>query len=159
MEFLIEDNLCVKEIDMILKNESGKTYKIKKKIYKNVSRIFATSNKKATGIVLDVNTKIFPLSEGDELDFLISLPLNKKNSDTEKFYNYNNLSNIVEKDVMERYDYVMYGSIFHTGEENEKKFFYASFGGLLLKYFGKSDCYIHENFAIDSNILLFLKKI
>jgi len=78
MEFLIEDNLCVKEIDMILKNESGKTYKIKKKIYKNVSRIFATSNKKATGIVLDVNTKIFPLSEGDELDFLISLPLNKK---------------------------------------------------------------------------------
>jgi hypothetical protein len=159
MIHLVKDEINVKEIDMIFKNDSEKLVKVKQKIYKNVSRIFATSFNKNSEIIIDVNTKIFPISEGDNLDLLIAIPQMKSNNSIEQIYTSGDWNAIIEKELMEKYEYIMCGTVFHLGNEGDKNFFYASFGGLLMKYFGDLEKNVSRYLKLDSKILLFIEKI
>jgi len=53
----------------------------------------------------------------------------------------------------------MHGVIFHSGIEDNKVFIYASFGGLLMKYFGLINLIKMKNINIDKKILLLINKV
>mmetsp|Transcript_32595 Transcript_32595/g.63671 ORF Transcript_32595/g.63671 Transcript_32595/m.63671 type:complete len:156 (+) Transcript_32595:301-768(+) len=153
---LINEKFIVKEIDMISTKINNKWVKIKNKIFSKVSRIFAISDENKTEITLDVNTEIYPIHDQDKLDLRIIQvnPEEKNELDQNK-----NWIDFFDKKLIDLFEYVMYGTIFHSGIENKKFFFYGSFGGLLIKIFGNSETVLHKNFKVDSKILLLIRKI
>mmetsp|Transcript_12573 Transcript_12573/g.32435 ORF Transcript_12573/g.32435 Transcript_12573/m.32435 type:complete len:156 (-) Transcript_12573:1586-2053(-) len=153
---LLNEKLVVKEIDMISTKINNKWIKVKNKIFSKVSRIFAISIENRTEITLDINTEIYPIHEEDKLDFRIMEinPEQKKEPEPQKDW-----IDFFDKKLIDLFEYVMYGTIFHCGIENKKFFFYASFGGLLLKIFGNSDLIKNNEFKVDTKILLLIRKI
>mmetsp|Transcript_17710 Transcript_17710/g.44760 ORF Transcript_17710/g.44760 Transcript_17710/m.44760 type:complete len:156 (+) Transcript_17710:1125-1592(+) len=153
---LINEKLIVKEIDMISTKINNKWIKVKNKIFSKVSRIFAISLENKTEITLDINTEIYPIHDQDKLDFRIMKVNLDENSEIDQHKNW---IDFFDKKLIDLFEYVMYGTIFHCGIENKKFFFYGSFGGLLLKIFGSSEIISQKNFQVDSKILLLIRKI
>ena len=93
--------------------------------------------------------------------FIFVYSLIKKNDNKDKNPNKDifNLDNFDELDQIKNYEYVMHGVIFHAGFEEGKSFIYASFGGLLMKYFGSSKHVCLESIKLDKRILLMIKKL
>jgi DNA-directed RNA polymerase I, II, and III subunit RPABC3 len=156
---IVKDVFVVKEIDMIPIDPSRPSVKIKKKIFPKVSRIYSISETRKLEFILDVNTDIYNISVGDRLELLIVEPFlqtsigsHGENSSTDWFQR-------LDKDLIAQYEYVMHGMVFHSGMENHRTFFYASFGGLLLKIFGELGKNTRKFFLkMDSNILLLIRK-
>ena len=65
----------------------------------------------------------------------------------------------LETHRLDLYEYVVYGTVFHSGKENNNCFVYASFGGLLMKLFGSIKNNMIEEFSVDCKILLLIRKI
>mmetsp|Transcript_12285 Transcript_12285/g.29341 ORF Transcript_12285/g.29341 Transcript_12285/m.29341 type:complete len:164 (-) Transcript_12285:1270-1761(-) len=155
---IVKDVFIVKEIDMIPLDPSRPSVKTKNKIFPKVSRIYAVSENKKLEFILDINTDIYKISSGDHLDFLITQPF-LKNSVPLKLEDPSlEWSQYLNKDLIAEYEYVMYGVIFHSGIEKDNYFFYASFGGLLLKLFGTLENVSEKSLKTDLNILLLIKK-
>jgi DNA-directed RNA polymerases I, II, and III subunit RPABC3 len=153
---LIRDIITVKEIDMVQIDPYNPSIKIKNKMFSKVSRIFGYSNSSLLEIYLDINTEIYPICLQDKLDIMISnVPAIKNNTINQN----NDWVSYFGKNTLDLYEYVVYGTVFHSGKEKNNGFVYASFGGLLMKLFGfiKSD--IMEEFSIDSKILLLIRKV
>ena len=149
-------NLIVKEIDMISTKINNKWVKIKNKIFSKVSRVFANSSEIDIEITLDINTEIYPIHEEDKFELkLLSINIVEKNSKN----NDQDWKEYFDKKLIENYEYVMFGTIFHCGFEDKNFFIYGSFGGLLLKIFGGLDLLFFREFYVDSKILLLIKKI
>ncbi|ABW98133.1 rpb8 (nucleomorph) [Hemiselmis andersenii] len=153
---LLNEKLVVKEIDMISTKINNKWIKVKNKIFSKVSRIFAISIGNKIEVTLDINTEIYPIHDQDKLDFrIMEVNPNQKNEPN----NHKNWIDFFDRKLIELFEYVMYGTIFHCGIENKKFFFYGSFGGLLLKIFGNSDQIAYKDLKVDSKILLLIRKI
>ena len=154
---IINEFFAIKEIDKVSLDPNNPKIKVTNKIFSKVSRIFAESKSKKTEIVLDVNSDLFVSKEGDNIELLLKdspfVDINKKD---EK--GMVNLEKSLELESMEDYEYVMHGVIFHSGIEEGKIFIYASFGGLLMKYYGQIDNIQIEDIKLDKKILLMLKK-
>mmetsp|Transcript_16328 Transcript_16328/g.25358 ORF Transcript_16328/g.25358 Transcript_16328/m.25358 type:complete len:157 (+) Transcript_16328:2411-2881(+) len=122
-----------------------------------VQRLDANSISKDSNLSLDVNTQIYPLSEGDKIELVI-LPLDldyKLN-----YVDFKKLSSFeFEKNLFESYEYITFGTIFHLGIEKGAFFFYASFGGLLLKFFSRNKDVFFEQLVNNGEIFLFIRKI
>jgi DNA-directed RNA polymerase I, II, and III subunit RPABC3 len=153
---LIRDFFTVQEIDMIPVNPDNPSIKVKNKIFSKVSRIFGCSISKELEIFIDINTEIYPMCSGDELDIMISKVPKSDNNNIELSIDW---VNYFGKEILDLYEYVVYGTIFHSGKENNNCFVYASFGGLLMKLFGSIKNNNIEEFSVDCKILLLIRKI
>jgi len=105
-----------------------------------------------------VNSDLFILKEGDKIEILLkeSPFYDKKNKDIgQGIFDFENLG---EFEYTKNYEYVMHGVIFHSGIEDGKIFIYASFGGLLMKYFGRASLLSMDNIKLDKKILLMVNK-
>jgi hypothetical protein len=153
---IINEKIEVKEIDMVSTKINNKWIKTKNKIFSKVSRIFAVSKDNKTEITIDINTEIYPINEQDKIDFIIMQvnPEERNESNENKDWTH-----FFDKRLIDLFEYVMYGTVFHCGIENGKFFFYSSFGGLLLKIFGNSDSLKSKEFNVDTKILLLMRKI
>lgn len=154
---LINELFVIKEIDKIPLDPNNPEIKVTNKIFSKVSRIFAKSQLKKIEIILDVNSDLFVSKEGDKIELLIKdSPFvdSDKNNRTDVF----NLEKSLELEFMENYEYVMHGVIFHSGIEDKRVFMYASFGGLLMKYYSQIDNIRIEDLKLDKRILLMIKK-
>ncbi len=153
---LIRDFFTVQEIDMIPINPDNPSLKVKNKIFSKVSRIFGCSKRSALEIFLDVNTEIYPICSEDELDIMITKVPESDNYPIELTTDW---VNYFGKEILDLYEYVVYGTVFHSGKENNNCFVYASFGGLLMKLFGSIKNNMIEEFSVDCKILLLIRKI
>jgi len=154
---LIHDFFTVKEIDMIQADPDNSSTKIKNKMFLKVSRIFGVFNSNNIELFLDVNTELYPICSEDKLDIMISkIPVSSKDDNINQNCDW---ISYFGKDLLDLYEYVIYGTIFHSGKNNNSCFVYASFGGLLMKLFGYMKANIIEEFSIDSKILLLIRKI
>lgn len=153
---LIRSFFIVKEIDMIPIESESSSIKIKNKIFSKVSRIFAHSTDHLLNIFLDINTEIYPLCNEDKLDIMIFKPIQAEYKDNGFKQNW---EEYFGKNLLDLFEYVVYGTIFHSGIEHDKFFVYASYGGLLMKLFGTIEKNLLEEFSIDSKILLLVKKV
>ena len=156
---IAKEILRVKEVDKIPKNSNDTSIKVLNKIFSKVSRIYATSEYNKIELILDINSDLFILKEGDMVEILIEDSPFEDNKDKNPNKDIFNLDNFDELDQLKNYEYVMHGVIFHTGFEGDKSFIYASFGGLLMKYFGSSKHVCLESIKLDKRILLMIKKL
>jgi hypothetical protein len=150
---LIKEHFKVLEIDRIPKDPANPSIKVQNKIFSKVSRIYAKSTN--VEIVLDINSELLSLKEGDMIEIMINeSPFETKDSENNIF----RLENTDEIEFAKNYEYIMHGVIFHSGIEENKVFIYASFGGLLMKYFGFIEQLPLEKIKLDKKILLMLNK-
>ena len=156
---IAKEILRVKEVDKIPKNSNDTSIKVLNKIFSKVSRIYATSEYNKVELILDINSDLFILKEGDMVEILIEDSPFDDNKDKNPNKDIFNLDNFDELDQIKNYEYVMHGVIFHAGFEEGKSFIYASFGGLLMKYFGSSKHVCLESIKLDKRILLMIKKL
>ncbi len=156
---IAKEILRVKEVDKIPKNSNDTSIKVLNKIFSKVSRIYATSEYNKVELILDINSDLFILKEGDRVEILIDDSPFDDNKDKNPNKDIFNLDNFDELDQIKNYEYVMHGVIFHAGFEEGKSFIYASFGGLLMKYFGSSKHVCLESIKLDKRILLMIKKL
>lgn len=156
---IAKEILRVKEVDKIPKNSNDTSIKVLNKIFSKVSRIYATSEYNKVELILDINSDLFILKEGDIVEILIEDSPFENNKDKNPNKDIFNLDNFDELDQIKNYEYVMHGVIFHAGFEEDKSFIYASFGGLLMKYFGSSKHVRLESIKLDKRILLMIKKL
>lgn len=154
---LINESLLVKEIDKVPKDPNNPSIKVTNKIFAKVSRIYAKSELKKSELILDINSDLLILKEGDQIEILMcESPFEDKNMlSAEK--NTHNFNNVDDLDFAKNYEYVMHGVIFHSGIEENRLFIYASFGGLLLKYFGIAEAIQLDKIKLDKKILLMIK--
>jgi len=68
---MIHEYLEVKEIDKIPKDSNKPAIKVINKIFSKVSRIYAKSELNGNEIILDVNSDLFILKEGDKIEILL----------------------------------------------------------------------------------------
>ena len=120
---LLKEVFDVKEIDIIPTKINNKLVKIKNKIFSKVSRIFCISNFYKTEITIDINTEIFEIHEEDKLEILI---IKAKLVDENCNFGNKNWIEFFGREIIDLYEYVMYGTIFHTGIDGEKFFIYAN---------------------------------
>lgn len=82
--------------------------------YDRVSRISANSEDKATFLMLDVNTELFPLAEHDRVKVALALTLNLDGSkDDTKGWREVGMG---EQTLANEYDYVCHGKIYRFEE-------------------------------------------
>ena len=83
---IVKEWLEVKEIDKIPKDNKKPSVKILNKIFSKVSRIYAKSDLSKVELVLDINSELLILKEGDKVEILIeeSPFYDEKNKDAKK---------------------------------------------------------------------------
>ena len=157
---ILKEILQIKEIDMVALDPSKPSEKILNKVFSKVSRIYAISLTNRSEIVLDINSDLFFLKIGDKIEVLLEEspfePQKKKEIDTKFIFKQVDLEGL---EFIKDFEYVMHGVIFHSGIEDNKVFIYASFGGLLMKYFGLINLLNMKDVNIDKKILLLLNKV
>jgi len=85
---------------------------------------------------------------------MIALAKNMKEDDNKGLYNQ--AGGAVEKNVIDEYEYVMYGKIFECKSENKDKIVNVSFGGLLMSLRGTISNL--KQLQQDSRIYLLMKR-
>lgn len=158
---IAKEYLKVKEIDMVHLDPNKPSQKILNKVFSKVSRIYAVSTtNKIVEIVFDINSDLFFLKVGDKIEVLLEespFESQKKEENFKKsIFKQEDLEGL---DLLKEFEYVMHGIIFHSGIEDNKVFIYASFGGLLMKYFGLINLVNMKNINTDKKILMLVNKI
>jgi hypothetical protein len=157
---ILKEFLQIKEIDMVALDPTKPSEKILNKVFSKVSRIYAISLTNRSEIVLDINSDLFFLKIGDKIEVLLEeSPFESQKKEeikTKLIFKQEDLEGL---EFLKDFEYVMHGVIFHSGIEDNKVFIYASFGGLLMKYFGLVNLIKMKNVNIDKKILLLVNKV
>lgn len=114
----------------------------------------AKSETYVTELTLDVNTQIYPMSEGDKFQLLLADTLEEAGSQGETGYDPTRDASI----RLQQYDYVMHGKIFKYAEDGGKAVVYCSFGGLLMSLKSEPHTLGAQSFEVDRNLFLLIKK-
>lgn len=145
-------------------NEQGKSFD-------KVSRIGAYSETYDSQLTLDINTEIYPISQGDNVTLLLAASLAgdgslqdpmKKQSWTDYVQQQQTLAKqkpgagALSTNLADQYDYVMYGKVYKFDDKDAKATVYASFGGLLMNLSG--DYRYFDDLEVGMNVYLLLRK-
>ncbi|EZG56793.1 putative RNA polymerase subunit [Gregarina niphandrodes] len=105
--------------------------------FEKVTRISGRSAAFDAELTIDINTNVYPLKEGQVLTFAFA--------DQGK------------ESLMEDYEYVCLGRVFHEDDKSaEKRAVYISFGGLLCQLI--ADKAIVSEFTMDKRLFFFLRR-
>ncbi|KAJ4827387.1 hypothetical protein Tsubulata_007377 [Turnera subulata] len=129
---------------------------IEEKKFDFVSRIGARSEKLELFMLLDVNTEVYPVKEGDKFSVLITVTLNLDGSAETGYYNPNKQASVADD-----YEYVMQGKLYKIEEvgegAHEKVEVLISFGGLLLSLKGQPSYF--TKFELDQRYFICMRKL
>ena len=139
---LFDDEFVIEKI-----NPDGKKFD-------KVSRLKCTScSMDGKSLLLDVNTDIYKLQEGDKFNLLLVSTLSLDGKEDDGYFDQDG-----RRTLLDDYDYGMHGKVFkyaHDDKENTVSI-YASFGGLLMLLQGKQHSL--KSIQLDSAIYLLMKK-
>ncbi|KAI6801106.1 hypothetical protein KC367_g1929 [Hortaea werneckii] len=102
--------------------------------YDRVARVMGTSADSTTSVTLDINSELYPLNTGENVNMLIATTLNLDGSSEDRAKTGWRPPKAGEQTLADLWDYVCYGKVYRheeTGEGMNIKV-YVSFGGLLL---------------------------
>ncbi|KAJ1348604.1 DNA-directed RNA polymerases I, II, and III subunit RPABC3 [Parelaphostrongylus tenuis] len=144
-EVVFDDMFMVKNID-----PDGKKFE-------RCSRLFCDSESFSMELILDVNTQIYPVNLNDKFRLMITKSVRDDRMPDEGEYDPK-----ASYSRVEQFEYVMFGRIYRiegdeAGADGSRISVYASFGGLLMKL--KGEAFNLQNFELDSNIYLLMKKV
>ncbi|KAG6600626.1 DNA-directed RNA polymerases II, IV and V subunit 8B, partial [Cucurbita argyrosperma subsp. argyrosperma] len=126
------------------------------KKYDKVSRIEARSEKLSMYMLLDVNTEIYPIDEGDKILMVLSPTLNYDGAPVTGYSGQKG-----KKSLADKFEYIMHGKLYKLADEGSgsdlKVEVYASFGGLQMML--KGDPLHCAKFRVDQNMFLLLRKL
>lgn len=140
----LEDIFHVKTVD-----EGGKKFE-------KVSRISCSSESHGMKLLLDINSDIYPVEPNEKYSFALA----KAKTTDEGVWNQ---AQQPEQQLLDEYDYAMYGKIFQweedeSGKEKHTKVtIYASFGGLLMML--KGDASSFANLEPGSRVYIMMRKV
>eukprot|EP01127_Copromyxa_protea_P000857 TRINITY_DN10766_c0_g1_i1.p1 TRINITY_DN10766_c0_g1~~TRINITY_DN10766_c0_g1_i1.p1 ORF type:complete len:138 (-),score=30.96 TRINITY_DN10766_c0_g1_i1:55-468(-) len=118
--------------------------------FDKVTRIEASTEGGDMELVLDVNTDIYPMHEGEK--FTLALATSLDANPDPGHWNPN-----VNSPLLDKYEYVMSGKVFKFVRETSGKLsLYVSFGGLLMKLQGNQKSL--QDFELDSTLYLLIRK-
>lgn len=101
-----------------------------KKKFDKVSRIYGKSENYEMEVTLDLNTDIYPVEINDKLTLVLARSLSTSGEVTEEKDAYDP-SELSSPNLMDQYEYVMYGMVFKCSLPKDSKlleiFFFSSF--------------------------------
>ncbi|VDD81510.1 unnamed protein product [Mesocestoides corti] len=155
MTALLEDIFDVKDID-----KDGKKFD-------GVSRIFGESESFKMGLILDINSHIYPMIKGDKFRLVLTKSLlngvGPEVGDADDDEDATEvLDGRLDESKMAEFDYVCYGKIYRVesqdgSEDCSRLACYVSFGGLLMRLTG--DASNLEGFRVGKHLYLMMKKL
>ncbi|KAK3059506.1 hypothetical protein LTS18_010708 [Coniosporium uncinatum] len=118
--------------DSQLYNDNFVISSINAQKYDRVTRIFASSSDNSTQMSLDVNSELYPINTGENINMVLATTLNLDGRrDDERGWRDPALSQ--DQTLADMYDYVCHGKVYRFEEgEGENIKVFISFGGLLL---------------------------
>eukprot|EP00823_Brevimastigomonas_motovehiculus_P006309 TRINITY_DN51_c0_g1_i1.p1 TRINITY_DN51_c0_g1~~TRINITY_DN51_c0_g1_i1.p1 ORF type:complete len:160 (-),score=21.64 TRINITY_DN51_c0_g1_i1:494-973(-) len=143
MPVLFEDMFETTEI-----NPEGKKFE-------KVSRVVAHSENYDMDLILDINSEIYRLNQGQKFTLVLAKTLNLDGSADSKVYNQDSTPSLADN-----YEYVMYGKVFKIISKSDQKQLveiYISYGGLLMCL--KGDSRNLPTLDPDMRVYLLIKKI
>jgi len=152
---LFEDIFDVKDID-----PEGKKFD-------RVSRLHCESESFKIELILDINSWIYPMELGDKFRLLLCTSLRDDGYSESAEWNPLELQSTETSGKVANFEYIMFGKVYRIeGEEaprNEqggagRMTIYISYGGLLMRLHGETGGNLN-NFAVDQNVYLFMKKL
>lgn len=155
------DTFNVFAVDMVEKiiGEKKEKVVVHEKQFDKVSRIEAKSENYDTSIVIDINSEIYPISEGDKIELLLTEQLNGTGTEvTEEGVTVYDPT-VPLGSLADTFDYIMHGRIFKFAEEKSRAVIYISFGGLLMSLQGETRILNSYTYQVDSQVYLFIRKV
>jgi len=148
---LFEDMFEIKAVD-----REGKKFD-------KVSRIEGVGETYEMDLILDVNTDIYPLAEGNKVTLALASTLNLQGKPEGDSYEPSD-----EPSLADRYEYVMFGKVYKFDRDGDKKdapkknpnakvSVYMSYGGLLMMLRGDPKNLLR--IELDSRLYLLLRKV
>eukprot|EP00041_Stephanoeca_diplocostata_P016973 m.337215 g.337215 ORF g.337215 m.337215 type:complete len:145 (+) comp20547_c1_seq2:123-557(+) len=136
-----EDIFGIKELD-----PAGKAFE-------RVSRIVAVSENYETELHLDINTQLYPMTEGERFTLVLASTLDESGQPSDGTYNSSGDPSLADK-----YEYVMHGKVYLCEEDkhNNRLSVFVSYGGLLMRL--KGDARSLQGIDLDSMIYLLIRK-
>ncbi|CAK0779870.1 hypothetical protein CVIRNUC_004876 [Coccomyxa viridis] len=131
------------------------------KHFDKVTRYQCHSDLYEMDLMLDVNTSIYPLQDGDKFSLALAKTINVDGTPTDGTFNAQMQSK--RQTLMDSFEYVMFGRIFKyedtpSGASNQMRVqVYVSFGGLLMQLTG--DLQKLQELDVDANIYLLMRKV
>ncbi|VDN40600.1 unnamed protein product [Dibothriocephalus latus] len=153
MAALLEDIFDVKDID-----KDGKKFD-------KVSRLFCESESFKMGLILDINSQIYPLTKGDKFRLVLTKTLLNDavgDDDDDDEDAAEETDGRLTNSKMAEFDYVCYGKIYRieshdSSVDSSRLACYVSFGGLLMQLTG--DASNLQGFRVGKRIYLMMKKL
>lgn len=153
------DTFNVFAVDMVEKMKGADRVRVHEKQFDKVSRIEAKSENYDTSVVIDINSEIYPIAEGDKIELLITEQLREPGQDLMEDGKAIFDPTLPLGKTADDFEYIMYGRIFKFAEEKSKAVIYISFGGLLMSLKGESRILNSYTYRIDSQVYLFMRKV
>ncbi|RDD44481.1 DNA-directed RNA polymerases I, II, and III subunit RPABC3 [Trichoplax sp. H2] len=141
---LFEDIFDVKDID-----PDGKKFH-------RVSRLICDSESFKMELILDINSQLYPVEDGDKFRLMLASTLREDGIADDGEYNPLGVNGPNKAD---NFEYVMYGKIYRLeGDEDSAKIaVYISYGGLLMRLQGDPNNL--QGFSVDNHVYLLIKKL
>uniref|UniRef100_A0A7S1M158 DNA-directed RNA polymerases I, II, and III subunit RPABC3 n=1 Tax=Neobodo designis TaxID=312471 RepID=A0A7S1M158_NEODS len=144
--FILEEKFAVAQV-----NPDGRKYQ-------RVSRIVCKSIESDTELSVDINSDVYPVTEGEKLTIGLATTLNLDGEPERDAYDHTVYH---RETAMSAYDYVMHGKVYRCNSDEaaaDAVTAFASFGGLLMKLHGKQP-YLRDVHFNRSYYLLIKKSI
>ena len=120
--------------------------------FTHVERIYAKGENHHMDLVLDIAKQLYRLPVGTKFNFMLAKSLRLDGSADDKTFNQTK-----ESSLMDSYEYVMHGKVFHVNESTGAQLeIIASFGGLMMSL--KGAMHFPQKISLDDNIYLLIRK-
>ena len=127
-----------------------------KKNFANVNRIAATGSTYECDLLLDINSQIYSIKDGEKISMALTSTLNLDGTPDDHF-SYSSTVDGGETTLADTYDYVMHGRIFDMDYKKDNIIVIAaSFGGLLMRLTGEQKHF--SNILPDMRLYVLIKK-
>ena len=127
------------------------------KRFERVNRLAATGTTFECDLLLDINSEIYNVRDGEKITLVLASTLHLDGSPADHFSFIPNTQSTTEPSLADNYEYVMHGRIFDMKYlKDNVVVIAASFGGLLMRLTG--DQRHLANILPDSRLYLLLKR-
>lgn len=124
-----------------------------------MSRIEAKSENYDTTVVIDINSEVYPVSEGDKIELLLSEELRPAGADIVEDGVAVYDPTLPHGELADQFEYIMHGRIFKFAEDKSRAVIYLSFGGLLMSLEGETRILNSYTYQVDSQVYLLIRKV
>jgi DNA-directed RNA polymerase I, II, and III subunit RPABC3 len=129
--------------------------KVREKKFDRVSRLVAESLQQRMRLTLDVHSQLFPVRAGDRFLLVLMSSVRLDGAPCDGTYDQSGAPTVIN-----RYDYVMCGKVFHQESEGaHQSAVCISFGGLLMRLQGSRNVIDLADLRLDNRVYLLLRRV